>query len=167
MSDAPQIAILALGANLGAREATLGQAISEIAALPKVQLQWVSESVESIALTLTGSDESAPKYINCVAQVEVALGPLEFLHYLQAIEAAHGRVREERWASRTLDIDIVQFGDLVQADPELTLPHPEAVNRNFVLWPWGLADADAVLQGHGRVRDLPNFVADGLARVGA
>jgi 2-amino-4-hydroxy-6-hydroxymethyldihydropteridine diphosphokinase len=151
---------------LGDREATLNAAIAEISALPGTSLDWVSEFVESVALTLTGSDESAPRYINCVLQVATELEPLELLHRAQAIELAHGRIRDQRWASRTLDIDIVQFGDLEQHDLELTLPHPEAVNRNFVLWPWGQADTNAELQGHGRVRDLPNFTSAGLRRGG-
>lgn len=160
-------AVLALGSNLGDREATLKEAIAEIAAIPGTGLDWVSEFVESVALTLIGSDESVPRYINCVVQVTTELEPIDLLRKLQAIELRHGRVREQRWASRTLDIDIVQFGDFEQRDPELTLPHPEAINRNFVLWPWGQADAEALLHGHGRVRDLPHFTSTGLMRVGA
>lgn len=152
---APRVrAVLALGANLGQRVETLRAAIAEIASLPDVSLEWVSPLVESVALTLTGTDESAPKYINCVVAVSVSGDPLSLLHQLQAIELAHGRVREQRWASRTLDIDIVQFGDLQLNTEELTLPHPEASNRNFVLWPWFLADPNAELLGFGRIADL-------------
>ena len=153
----PQVtAVLALGANLGDRVDTLRAAIAEIASLPGVGVNWVSPLVESVALTLNGTDESAPKYINCVMQVRVAGTPLRLLHQLQAIELAHGRVREQRWASRTLDIDIVQFGDLRLSTDELTLPHREASNRNFVLWPWRLADPNAELLGFGRIAELPD-----------
>lgn len=163
MTEAPQIAILALGANLGNRVETLHAAIDEIASLPGIAVNWVSPLVESVALTLSGTDESAPKYINCVVQARVSVEPLQLLHQLQAIELAHGRVREQRWASRTLDIDIVQFGGLRLSTDELTVPHPEASNRNFVLWPWLLADPNAELLGFGRIAELPHCTKDQLS----
>lgn len=155
MSEQGAVAVLALGANLGERIATLRAAVADIASLTGVHFEWVSPLVESVALTLSGTDETAPKYINCVMQVRATLEPLALLHELQAIEQAHGRVRGERWASRTLDIDIVQIGAHEEHSPELTLPHPEASKRNFVLWPWQLADPTATLVGHGRIADLP------------
>lgn len=153
-SPMPTTAVLALGANLGQRLETIRTACSEIGQIEGVEIEWVSPLVESIALTLQGNDESAPKYLNCVMQVRVDLTPLELLRATQAIELAHGRVRQERWAARTLDIDIVQFGDVRIETTALTLPHPEAVNRNFVLYPWWLADPQAELVGHGPIANL-------------
>jgi 2-amino-4-hydroxy-6-hydroxymethyldihydropteridine diphosphokinase len=73
------------------------------------------------------------------------------LSYLQAIEARHGRVREERWGDRTLDLDLIAFGDVRSADPDLLLPHPRAREREFVLAPWLSLDPEAQLPGAGRV----------------
>lgn len=159
----PTKAILALGANLGEREQTLRLAIAEVAGVPGVSLAWVSPQTESAALTLNGIDQNAPKYLNCVVAVTTTLEPERLLDELQKIEFRHGRVRDQRWASRTLDIDIVQFGDVIQSTERLTLPHPEAVNRNFVLTPWSLAEPDAELLGHGRIRDLPNCDYENLS----
>lgn len=146
--------VLALGANLGQRLETIRTACQEISQIAGVEVDWVSPLVESIALTLNGNDESAPKYLNCVMQVQVGIDPLELLHALQAIELTHGRVRNERWQARTLDIDIVQFGDVQSNAAELTLPHPEAFRRNFVLYPWWLADPAAELVGYGAISGL-------------
>jgi 2-amino-4-hydroxy-6-hydroxymethyldihydropteridine diphosphokinase len=159
----PTKVILALGANLGEREHTLALAIAEVAGVPGVSMLWVSPYTESIALTLEGIDQSAPKYLNCVMAVTTTLEPELLLDELQKIESRHGRVRELRWASRTLDIDIVQFGDLKQGTERLTLPHPEAANRNFVLTPWSLAEPEAELLGRGRIRDLPNCNYENLS----
>ena len=73
---------------------------------------------------------------------------------LTRIEQAHGRIRAERWGDRTLDLDIVDFAGLVSSSDRLTLPHPRAFERDFVLKPWLEVDPDAVLPGHGRVADL-------------
>ena len=72
----------------------------------------------------------------------------------QAAEAARHRVRQQRWGPRTLDVDIIVYGDQISDDPELTLPHPRAHERAFVLVPWHDVDPDAVLPGRGRVADL-------------
>jgi 7,8-dihydro-6-hydroxymethylpterin-pyrophosphokinase len=73
---------------------------------------------------------------------------------LKKLEDAHGRVRTQRWGDRTLDLDVIVYGELQQDDPELTLPHPRAHERDFVLRPWLTADPQAVLPGRGRVEDL-------------
>jgi 2-amino-4-hydroxy-6-hydroxymethyldihydropteridine diphosphokinase len=92
--------------------------------------------------------------------VSTTLSPAELIARLNEIEASHGRVREVRWGDRTLDIDIVTFGDLIQDDPSLTLPHPRASERSFVLVPWLELDADAALPGIGRIDGLPAAAAD-------
>lgn len=80
-------------------------------------------------------DASAPAYINAVARLETSLDGADLLERLQALEARFGRVRGERWASRTLDLDIVAMDDRISDDPVLTLPHPRAHERGFVLAP--------------------------------
>jgi 2-amino-4-hydroxy-6-hydroxymethyldihydropteridine diphosphokinase len=73
---------------------------------------------------------------------------------LHAIEDENGRVRHERWGDRTLDLDLIAYGDEVFDEPRIQLPHPRAAERLFVLEPWLELDADAVLVGHGRIADL-------------
>jgi len=152
----PVTAVVALGANLGDRAATLAAAVDELRRMPLTDGVVASAPIESVALTPTGADASAPAYLNAVALVTTRLAPRVLLSYLQAIETRHGRDRatEGRWGSRTLDLDIVAYGDLVSADPDLTLPHPRAAERDFVLEPWLAVDPDAVLPGSGRVDAL-------------
>jgi dihydroneopterin aldolase/2-amino-4-hydroxy-6-hydroxymethyldihydropteridine diphosphokinase len=146
--------VLALGSNLGDREGTLRDALADLKALPGVEFRRASALVETPALTLSGIDESAPAYLNAVALVRTALSPHALLDALQAIEQGHGRQRGERWGDRTLDIDMVAYGDDVSSDDRLTLPHPRAHERAFVLVPWLQVDPQAVLPGRGRVSDL-------------
>lgn len=151
---APVIAVVALGANLGDREETLAEALRDIARLPLVDEVRASHPIESVALTVDGPDDSAPGYLNAVALVTTRLAPSILLGYLHAIEARHGRVRRERWGSRTLDLDLIAYGDVRSADPALLLPHPRAAERDFVLAPWLAVDPDAELPGSGRVDAL-------------
>lgn len=144
-------AVVALGANLGEREETLRKAVAEIAGLPLVTAVRASKPIESVAVTLEGEDLSAPAYLNAVALVDTTLAPSVLLAMLHAIEARHGRERAQRWGSRTLDLDLIAYGDVRSDDPLLLLPHPRAVQRDFVLRPWLSLDPDAVLPGAGRV----------------
>ena len=147
-------AVVALGANLGDREETLREAVHDLARLPLVDEVRAAEPIESVAVKPTGPDEDAPAYLNSVAVLTTRLSPAILLSYLHAIEARHGRERHERWGDRTLDLDLVSYGDLVSREPALTLPHPRAAEREFVLVPWLAIDPDAELAGHGRVADL-------------
>ncbi|MEV8135771.1 2-amino-4-hydroxy-6-hydroxymethyldihydropteridine diphosphokinase [Microbacterium aurantiacum] len=154
-SDRPvETAIVALGANLGDRVETLAAAVADIRRLPLVDGIRVSPAVESVAVTLDGPDAEAPAYLNAVAIVRTRLAPTVLLGYLHAIEARHGRVRRERWGDRTLDLDLIAFGDVRSDAPALLLPHPRAAERDFVLEPWLALDPDAVLPGRGRVDAL-------------
>jgi 2-amino-4-hydroxy-6-hydroxymethyldihydropteridine diphosphokinase len=148
------VAVVALGSNLGDRGATLEDAVREIARLPLVDHVRVSPTRETVALRPDGPDASAPAYLNAVALVSTRLAPSVLLAMLHRIEAEHGRERGERWGDRTLDLDLIAYGDVQSVDPNLTLPHPRAAERDFVLEPWLEADPDAVLVGHGAVRDL-------------
>ncbi len=144
-------AVVALGANLGDREETMRAAIDAIRRLPLVESVLASEPIESVAVTAVGEDPDAPRYLNAVALVTTRLAPSILLGYLHAIEDAHGRVRRERWGDRTLDLDLIAYGQVVSEDPRLLLPHPRAAERSFVLAPWVSLDPDAVLPGVGRV----------------
>lgn len=147
-------AVLSLGSNLGDREATLAAAVRDLASVPGLSVTGVSPLYESAAVKPDGVDEDAPRYLNLAVGIRFAGDAPALLDAVNAIEHEHGRVRAERWGDRTLDIDIVVFGVLQQADARLTLPHPRAAERDFVLAPWLELDPDAVLPGRGAVRVL-------------
>jgi 2-amino-4-hydroxy-6-hydroxymethyldihydropteridine diphosphokinase len=147
-------AILALGGNLGDRKATIKAAIKDIKALEGVEVVAKSPLYESFAATENGPDESAPRYLNGVIEIETTLKPGELLTAVRKIETEHGRVRLERWGSRTLDIDIITYGSLIKDGKRLTIPHPRAYQRAFVMVPWAAMDPSARLLGHGSVADL-------------
>jgi len=151
-------AVIALGANLGDRADTIDAALAELARLPLTRLIDAAEPMESVALTPAGRDESAPGYLNTVARLRTRLAPSVLLDYLHAIEERHGRERRAaggpRWQDRTLDLDLIVYGKVVSDGAALTLPHPRAAERDFVLAPWLQLDGDAVLPGRGRVADL-------------
>ncbi|MFM5904888.1 MAG: 2-amino-4-hydroxy-6-hydroxymethyldihydropteridine diphosphokinase [Micrococcales bacterium] len=153
-------AVLALGGNLGDRHEHIRLAVEQLGQVEGVKVKRVSPLVESHAVTTEGVDESKPKYLNAVAEITTTLKPKELLSAIRAIETSHGRVRIDRWGSRTLDIDIITFGDLIKDSKELTIPHPRAFQRAFVLVPWMLMDGDAVIPGHGLVSELAEPVAN-------
>ena len=128
---------MALGSNMGDREAHLAHARARLAALPRTR--WLKSSrVEETAPL--GPVPQGP-YLNQMVLLETELDPAELLAQLQAIERERGRVRGARWGPRTLDLDIVKFGDRVVRDPTLTIPHPELADRAF--WLRELAELDA------------------------
>ena len=147
-------AVVALGANLGDRYDTIRAAAERIARLPLVSEVRLSKLFETVALRLDGPDPDAPGYVNAVALVTTRLAPEILLGMLHAIEDENGRERRERWGDRTLDLDLIAYGDVISDDPGLQLPHPRAADRLFVLDPWLDVDADAVLLGRGKVADL-------------
>lgn len=155
--------VIALGANLGAVQATLEAAVRQLADVEGLRITAVSELFETDPV---GGPEQ-PLYLNAVALARTRLAPYALLIELQGIEADHGRTRETRWGARSLDLDLIQYGDpesgsdLVSADSELTLPHPRAHERAFVLAPWLAADPQARL----RVGDAPVAVSELLGRV--
>ncbi|MCJ1715059.1 2-amino-4-hydroxy-6-hydroxymethyldihydropteridine diphosphokinase [Curtobacterium sp. VKM Ac-2922] len=158
-------AVIALGANLGDRGSTLRAAASAVAAIPGVHAVASSHEVESVALTLDGLDTSKPRYRNAVVVVDTELGAQQLLDALHAVEDAHGRTRQVRWGDRTLDLDVVTYGDAHIATETLDVPHPRAHERAFVLAPWLDADPDAVLPGRGPVADLLAALGDDTERV--
>ena len=148
------LAILAIGSNLGDREQALRAAVREIAALDRVVMVAASGIVETAAVKPDGVDLGAPAYLNAVVAVRTSLAPLELLTAVNAIEAELGRVRGVRWDDRIIDIDIISFADLELDSPTLTIPHPRAAERSFVLTPWLQLDEDAAIRGRGRIADL-------------
>jgi 2-amino-4-hydroxy-6-hydroxymethyldihydropteridine diphosphokinase len=147
-------AVLSLGSNLGDREQTIRDAVADIRRLPDVAVVAASSLVETPAVKPHGVDHEAPTYLNAAVIVTTDLAPEALLAELNRIELEHHRVREERWGDRTLDIDIITIDDLRQETATLTLPHPRAAERNFVLVPWLEIEPDAVLPGIGRVDTL-------------
>jgi len=124
-------AYVGLGANLGADLlATLNQAARSLATLPGTRLAALSSAWRSAPV-----DAGGPDFLNAVAALDTSLPPIELLDALQAIEQAHGRERPYRNAPRTLDLDLLLYGDLVLDTPRLTLPHPRLAERAFVLRP--------------------------------
>jgi 2-amino-4-hydroxy-6-hydroxymethyldihydropteridine diphosphokinase len=121
---------IGLGANLGDAQATVKAAIAQIAALPQTRLLRQSALYKSAPVDAGGDD-----YINAVVAISTALAPLDLLHALQNLEQQAGRQRPYRNAPRTLDIDILLYGDLRLESPELTVPHPRMGQRAFVLLP--------------------------------
>lgn len=148
------VAVVAFGANLGDREVTIRAAADRIARLPLVSDVRLSPLFETVALRLDGPDPEAPGYVNAAALVTTRLAPSILLGMLHAVEDEHGRERHERWGDRTLDLDLIAYGDERSDDERLQLPHPRAFERLFVLEPWLALDQDAELPGHGRVADL-------------
>ena len=155
-------AVLALGSNLGDSYEILQAAVDTLVDAPGIELVAVSPVYET---TPVGGPPGQESYLNAVVLVDTALSARSLLERCLAVEQAYGRRRAERWGPRTLDIDVITYDDETTADPTLTLPHPRAHERPFVLVPWLAVDADATLPGFGRVADLPAAATrDGVAR---
>lgn len=136
-------AVLALGSNLGTSRDTLVLAVADLVDTDDVRLH----SVSPVVLTKPVGGPEQPDYLNMVIEVETDRGPYELLAHCQAVEARHHRERTERWGPRTLDVDIITYGDWSSDDDVLTVPHPRAASRAFVLQPWAWMDAGARLNG--------------------
>ena len=121
---------IGLGANLGEPQAAIATALREIAAMPCMVLQRASSVYRSAPVEAQG-----PDFYNAVAEIETTMAPIELLHALQAIEQAHGRERPYRNAPRTLDLDLLFYGEMVLEQAGLSLPHPRLHLRAFVLEP--------------------------------
>ncbi|MFE5711928.1 2-amino-4-hydroxy-6-hydroxymethyldihydropteridine diphosphokinase [Streptomyces sp. NPDC056501] len=148
----PRWAVLALGANLGNRLETLQGAVDALEDTPGLRVKAVSPVYETEPWGVEPG--SQPSYLNAVALVKTTLPPSSLLERAQAVEEAFHRVREERWGARTIDVDIITYADVISEDPVLTLPHPRAHERAFVLAPWHDVDPAAQLPGRGPVADL-------------
>ncbi|MFP4154619.1 MAG: 2-amino-4-hydroxy-6-hydroxymethyldihydropteridine diphosphokinase [Halothiobacillaceae bacterium] len=146
----PVECVVGVGANLGDPVAQVHQAVEALARLPD------TEVLASSALYLNppvGPPEQ-PDYVNAVVRLATRLGAPELLDALQALEQAAGRVRRRSWDARSLDLDLLVFGDLQMDDPRLTLPHPQIARRRFVLVPWLEVDPEASLPDGRLVAEL-------------
>lgn len=151
--------VIALGSNLGESAEMLHDAA--IALFGLIDIDAVSPLVETDPVG--GPDQ--PAYLNAVVTGTTSLAPRALLRFLHDIERAHGRTRDVRWGPRTLDLDLIQYGDpafntdVQMDDPALTLPHPRAHERAFVLVPWAEADPEGTLRVGGQVRRVADLVA--------
>lgn len=141
-------AVLALGANLGDRAAALQAALDGLRRSTRVV------AVSGIFETAPVGGPPQPEFYNAVVLVDTTLGARELLALAQSLEVAAGRVRLEHWGPRTLDVDVLAYGDQRSADPELTLPHPRAHERAFVVLPWLEIEPDGAIVGHGTLAEL-------------
>lgn len=147
----PTVAYLALGSNLGDPVRQLVAARAMINTIPGVAIVRASSLYQSPAW---GSDEPQPDYINAVIAIRTTLSAAELWRAASRIEAAHGRIRSgARNAARTLDIDLLLYGDTAIQTADLTLPHPRMHERDFVLMPLDEIAADVVILGRGKASD--------------
>ena len=147
--------VLSLGSNMGDRLDNLQEAVDALFDAPGLDFVAMSPVYETAPV---GGPEQ-PDFLNIVVIADTRLTPETLLERVLSIEDAMDRVRTVRWGPRTLDIDIVRFGDVASADPALTLPHPRAHERAFVLVPWRDVEPEAALPGHGSVADLAAAIA--------
>jgi 2-amino-4-hydroxy-6-hydroxymethyldihydropteridine diphosphokinase len=135
-------AYIALGSNLGQPYRQLGQAVASLELLPDTLLERVSSVYRSSAV----GPGLQPDYLNAVLLLTTNLSAIELLDALQHIENAQGRVRDIRWGPRTLDLDLLLYGDQTITSARLTVPHPQMQQRKFVLYPLReISDANLVM----------------------
>lgn len=144
-------AFIGLGSNLDDPQRQLQQAVSAIASLDQTQL--VKQS--SYYLTAPVGPAGQPDYLNAVVMIDTLLSALDLLDKLQFIENAQGRVRDEKWGARTVDLDILLYGDEQITDQRLIVPHQHMHERNFVMVPlMELVEPTFLIPGKGEVLDL-------------
>lgn len=143
--------VVALGSNLADPVEQLTSAIRDMARLD-LHIEAISPYATSEPVLEDGQDEQ-PDYLNAVVILTTAMPPLTLLQELQRIENRHGRVRTQHWGPRCLDLDIIDVEGVASANPRLTLPHPRAAQRRFVLEPWHAIDPEARI-ANMRIADL-------------
>jgi 2-amino-4-hydroxy-6-hydroxymethyldihydropteridine diphosphokinase len=154
--------VIAMGSNLGDRLEYLQGGLDGLFDTPRIRFLAVSPVYETVPV---GGPEQ-PDYLNAVVIAETTMPAQAVLERCLSLEDAFGRVRGERWGPRTLDLDLIIYGDEVTNGPGLTLPHPRAHERAFVLAPWHDADPQAQLPGYGPVAGLLAALGTaGVARV--
>lgn len=155
------IAYVGIGANLGDARANVLDALARLAALPHTDVLRASSLYRSAPV-----DSGGPDYINAVAGFDTTLSAHELLSALHGIELAHGRERPYRNAPRTLDLDLLLYGDEIIRTATLTVPHPRMHERAFVLAPLLEVAPDALIPGLGPARDFwPQVAGQAVARI--
>ncbi len=147
------IAFIGLGSNLQQPKEQVLSALKQLDNMPETSLLYNSALYQSAALTLPGSAVQ-DDYINAVAKLDTALSAEQLLQQLQAIENRQGRVRTEKWGARTLDLDILLYGDKMIATQELTIPHAQIRLRNFVIHPLFEIAGEINIPGLGSLAQL-------------
>jgi 2-amino-4-hydroxy-6-hydroxymethyldihydropteridine diphosphokinase len=148
-TNTPVRAFVGLGGNLGDARATLASALRSLQALPHSRLRRCSSWYQSAPVQASG-----PDFVNAVAELDTTLAPHALLAGLRSIEHGHGRERSHRNAPRTLDLDLLLYGDLCIESPELTVPHPRLHERAFVLAPLAELWPDGSVPGRGTIAEL-------------
>lgn len=141
-------AVIALGANIGNPKEQMDIAV----ALLRESLDV--GAVSSYFSTKPVGGPEQPDYLNAICLAESELPAADLLALLHGIEMALGRERIEHWGPRTIDLDLIQYGSILSSAVELTLPHPRAHERRFVLEPWAQVEPEALLLTHGKISDL-------------
>ena len=137
-------------------------ALKKISQHPEITIQGISSLYQTTAI----GPGNQPDYINAAAMIETSLEPNVLLDFMQLIEHQQGRVREQRWGARTLDLDLLIYDQLMKSTTRLTLPHPRAYERAFVLAPLADLDADLIIPNYGKVTDLlANCSMQGIVRL--
>lgn len=163
-------AFIGLGSNLsGESQGThrdpkqqIHYALKKISQHPEITILGISSLYQTTAI----GPGNQPDYINAAAMIETSLEPNVLLDFMQLIEHQQGRVREQRWGARTLDLDLLIYDQLMKSTTRLTLPHPRAYERAFVLAPLADLDADLIIPNHGKVTDLlANCSMQGIVRL--
>jgi 2-amino-4-hydroxy-6-hydroxymethyldihydropteridine diphosphokinase len=149
-TPATVLVYIGLGSNLQNPSEQIHSARAAIAAVTGIEEQGFSSLYHSAPM----GPQDQPDYVNAVMAVTTELSPLELLRALQAIENSHGRVRAERWGARTLDLDILLYGEQVIELPDLTVPHIGMTERAFVLYPLYEIAPHTIIPNKGRLVDL-------------
>jgi 2-amino-4-hydroxy-6-hydroxymethyldihydropteridine diphosphokinase len=141
-------AVVALGANLENPREAVELAIALLREATDVK------NVSSLYETKPVGGPEQDNYINAVCVIDSDLPALDLLDLLNGIEKSMGRVRIEKWGPRIIDLDLIQYGNILSSSEELELPHPRAFERKFVLEPWYEIEPDAILLTHGAISQL-------------
>jgi 2-amino-4-hydroxy-6-hydroxymethyldihydropteridine diphosphokinase len=136
-------AFVGIGSNLGDREFLIRNAVEGLRAIPNTSVLRISSLYDTDPV----GEVEQPSFLNAVAWLETELDPRALLWHLLLIEKRMGRVRTQRWGPRSIDLDLLFFGDTELEEPDLTIPHPEAHRRAFVLYPLQELDSDFLYPG--------------------
>ncbi|MGN6309084.1 MAG: 2-amino-4-hydroxy-6-hydroxymethyldihydropteridine diphosphokinase [Xanthobacteraceae bacterium] len=153
--------LIALGGNIGDVRATFPKAISNILGMAQATLLARSSDYR----TPPWGEEAQDPFVNACIEVETSLDPHALLFTLQKIEKRFGRVRDQRWGPRTLDLDLLAYDDAVINQPDLTLPHPRLFERAFVLVPLAEIAPDRVIAGRSVASALAHLSTEGIERL--